>query len=382
MGKSRKVRLSKKRQAVLSQEVIDVNDKKVTLTRKQLNDMFNRVRLNQMQLDGIERKKIMSTLGISKDTYARWQGIGFDDISVYIEAPRTGRPETAIDVEEKILEQRENEDFSLRTTALQLGVSYQTVANILYDAELKWKVRPKATKLSKQHKKNRLEFCKLHKNEPLSWWDKILVADSKIFTLEGGRNPRHHGRWVYDDEEVESWDVEKFSKSLHVYGGMTSKGLTPLVFVEGSITGDRYVEEILPTLIGVQTRKRKTNDVTTTKLFDDSKDWIFEQDHARCHDSNIVQDYLLENVPEFFGKSETPAKLDDLWCIERIWAVMTYKVYGKGQGQPKTLEELKQRIVDSWKSLEVKMLRKAVHQMPLRMKQIVENKGARVVRFK
>ena len=61
---------------------------------------------------------------------------------------------------------------------------------------------------------------------------------------------------------------------------------------------------------------------------------------------------------------------------------MTYKVYGQGQCQPKTLEELKQRIINEWGKLEVKMLRKAVHQMPLRMKKIVQNKGGRVVYFK
>ena len=32
--------------------------------------------------------------------------------------------------------------------------------------------------------------------------------------------------------------------------------------------------------------------------------------------------------------------------------------------------------------METKMLRKAVHQMPLRMKQIVKNKGGRITQFK
>ena len=163
---------------------------------------------------------------------------------------------------------------------------------------------------------------------------------------------------------------------------MTSKGLTKLVFIEGGVTGQRYVEEVLPTLIGSQTRIKETNDITTTKIFDDNNDWIFEQDHAKCHDSVVAQDFLWQNVPNFFNKNETPAKLDDLWCIERIWAVMTYKVYGEGQDQPKTLPELKRRIEKAWKSLDKKMLRKAVHQMPLRLKEIIEKKGGRVTQFK
>ena len=87
----------------------------------------------------------------------------------------------------------------------------------------------------------------------------------------------------YDYEEVETWDIEKFSKSLHVYGCMIGKGLTDLVFIKGGVTGPRYADEVLPILISVQERNSKTKDVTTTKLFDDNKNWIFEQDHVKCH---------------------------------------------------------------------------------------------------
>lgn len=63
---------------------------------------------------------------------------------------------------------------------------------------------------------------------------------------------------------------------------------------------------------------------------------------------------------------------------------MTSKVYGQGQGQdqPESLEVLKKRIIKAWKSLDVKMLRKAVHQMPLRMKEIIKKNGCRVTYFK
>ncbi|CAF2718538.1 unnamed protein product [Rotaria sp. Silwood2] len=136
------------------------------------------------------------------------------------------------------------------------------------------RVRPRATKLTDYHKKERLKFC--------------------------GRNPKHHRRWVFDSEELDLWEVKKFSKGLHVYGGMTSKALTPLIFINGNINGERYVNEILPILTDVQGRTKETNDITTTILFDDNEDWIFEQNHATCHDTNIVQEYLTQNVSDFF----------------------------------------------------------------------------------
>ena len=100
-------------------------------------------------------------------------------------------------------------------------------------------------------------------------------------------------------------------------------------------------------MINVQQRTEVTDDITKTVLFDNNDDWIFEQDHASSHDSNVAQEYLEQNAPDFFRKDDAPAKLDDLWCIERIWAVMTYKVYCEGQNQPKTLTALKNRIVNS-----------------------------------
>lgn len=217
--------------------------------------------------------------------------------------------------------------------------------NILHDAELKWKVRPRATRLTNYHKKARFEFCKKYKDQDLSWWDRILITDSKVFLLEGDRNPKHYERCVYDSEKLDLWEVEKYSKGLHVYGGMTNKGLTQLIFIKGNINGDRYVNEVLPTLTDVPERIEETDNITTTALFDNNEDWIFEQDHARCHDANVTQEYLMQSVPDFFGKDETPAKMDDLWCIERIWAVMKNKVYGEGQDQPESLLELKERII-------------------------------------
>ncbi|CAF1505269.1 unnamed protein product, partial [Didymodactylos carnosus] len=114
---------------------------------------------------------------------------------------------------------------------------------------------------------------------------------SKVFLLSGDRNPNHHGRRVFDSKELDLWKVDKYSKGLHVYGGMTSKGLSQLVFINGIIDGERDVNEVLPILTDVEARTEATDDITATSLFDDNEDWIFEQDHATCHDSNIAQEY-------------------------------------------------------------------------------------------
>ena len=356
--------------------------KKFTFTEKQVGDYMTRTRIAQLYQAGYDRNQIKKQLNISLRTIDRWKSKDLNDSLSFVEAPRTGRNEISKEIEKKVIQKRKNKQFSTRKVASELGISHTSVQNILNDAKVNWRIRPIVTRLSDNHKKARLKFCQEHHDKDLSWFDKILITDSKVFTLHGGFNPRHHGRWVFAHEEIEEWGVEKFSPSLHVYGGMSSKGLTELIFIDGAVNAERYVNEVLPILLNIKSRKKATDDVTTTKLFENNNDWIFEQDHATSHDSRIAQEYLEENAPDFFRKTDVPSKLDDLWCIERIWGVMTGKVYGNGQSQPKTLTELKKRIIKAWKSLEVKMLRKAVHQMPLRMKEIIRKKGGRVTYFK
>ncbi|CAF4259302.1 unnamed protein product, partial [Rotaria sp. Silwood2] len=281
-------------------------DEKISLTHKQLKNLIIRVRINQMEQDEIQRKQIKKRLKCTDTLITKWKNVGFDDPKAFFDGIRTGRPEVSRKIEKVVLRKRHNKKFSLRKAGLQLNISYKTVQHILHDAELKWKVRPRATKLTDYHKKARLNFCKTYKDQDLLWWNKLLITDSQVFLLGGGRNPKHHGRWVYDSEELDSWEVGKHSKGLHVYGGMTSKGLTQLVFINGNIDGERYVNEVLPTLTDVRERIEETDDITTTVLFYDNEDWIFEQDHAKCHDADVALEYLIENVPNFFDKHETP----------------------------------------------------------------------------
>jgi hypothetical protein len=54
---------------------------------------------------------------------------------------------------------------------------------------------------------------------------------------------------------------------------------------------------------------------------------MFEQDHAKSHDSKIAQDWCTKNLKSFLNKNDTPAKMDDYWPIERLCAIMTSNVY-------------------------------------------------------
>ena len=115
-------------------------------------------------------------------------------------------------------------------------------------------------------------------------------------------------------------------------------------------------------------------------MFPNPKSFIFEQDHATCHDSNLAQIWCSQNLPAFWGKKDTPAKLDDFWPIERLWAILTAKVYQ--DPRPNDILTLKKRLKKCWSEIQQDTLLKLVHQLPLRLKQISLNKGQKIVDFK
>ena len=307
MGRKRKTRTYLKKNGYLPPE----KKEKITLTYTQLDNLITRVRINQMEEDGFYRKQIQKRLNCNHNTIIKWRGIGFDDPTAFLEGYRTGRPEVSRTIEKSVMRKRTNKSFNLRKTASQLNISHGTVKNILNDAEVKWKVRAKATRLTTFHKEQRTKFSKEFKDQSLSWWDKLLVTDSKVFLLSGGRNPKHQGRWVLDSEEVDLWEVDQFSKGLHVYGRMTSKGLSQLIFIDGNVDGERYVNEVLPILTDVQGRTETTDDVTTTVLFDDNEIGFSSRIMRRVTIPMSLKNIYEKMFPIFLARTKFPRK----WMI-------------------------------------------------------------------
>ena len=66
------------------------------------------------------------------------------------------------------------------------------------------------------------------------------------------------------------------------------------------------------------------------------------QDHASSHRCQHHTNYgYLRMLQILLVLQNTPAKLDDLWPIERVWAIMTQQVYQ--YPAPETIEELSTR---------------------------------------
>ena len=115
-------------------------------------------------------------------------------------------------------------------------------------------------------------------------------------------------------------------------------------------------------------------------MFSNPNEFIFQQDHASSHDSYLSQEWCKLNLPNFLDKNSTPAKLEDFWPIERLWAILTAKVYR--EPRPNTILILKKRIIKCWSEINQSTLTKLVHQLPLRLAEIKKKNGGKIIDFK
>ena len=96
-------------------------------------------------------------------------------------------------------------------------------------------------------------------------------------------------------------------------------------------------------------------------------DWIFVQDSAPSHRSNLVQDFLEKTLKRRFVKCvEWPPSSPDVNPLDYFfWDLVKTKVYQGRAGEPfSSEEELKTKIKAVWKdcATDLKPLRKAIKQ--------------------
>jgi transposase len=70
-----------------------------------------------------------------------------------------------------------------------------------------------------------------------------------------------------------------------------------------------------------------------------------------------------------------PSKSPDLNPIENIWDRMTLIMY-KNEFRPNTVEQLQQKIVDTWHEISPEYTRELVSSMPRRLQMVIDNNSA------
>ncbi|KFM73161.1 Transposable element Tcb2 transposase, partial [Stegodyphus mimosarum] len=239
-------------------------------------------------------------------------------------------------------------------TATGRQVSLFTLARRLHKGGLFARRPERCLPLKVGHRRQRLQWCKEHKNWTTDQWSRVLFTDENRFSTRSDSQRvliwREVGTRFYPSNIKER--RRKGGPGVLVWGGIMLNGRSELhVFDRGSVTGDRYCEKVL---------------LPHVRLFRGAigPDLIFMDDNARPHGTLAVKE-LLES--EDITRMDWPAYSPNINPIEHVWDALGRR-YAARLHSPENTQQLKQMMIEEWALLPQDML----HQLVLSMRRRCE----------
>ena len=147
-------------------------------------------------------------------------------------------------------------------------------------------------------------------------------------------------------------------------GGINFYGLSKLMFLDGTMNEFSYGQALLFYKEDIE-KIEKENKIKI----------IFEQDGAASHKSKSNL-FLLSKLFIDDGQIQKPPNSPDLACpIEDIWGIIKPRVKRR---QPKTIEELKNFLLEEWNSVPKEMIKNLCRNWLERVKKVLELNGGRI----
>ena len=237
--------------------------------------------------------------------------------------------------------------------------STRTVRRRLNEAGLKARHPLKRLRLLHRHRISRFQWATCHQWTQRQW-NRVLFSDESRFKLHHAdgrvRVYRRQGERLNDNCILES---EAYGGgSLMVWGGISFGGRTELVFIDGNLNSQRYVDEILRTqvipYIGAM-----------------GNGAIFQDDNARPHRGRIALNFLEQNGVETL---EWPALSPDMSPIEHLWDVMEREI--RKQITPNTtLQELRPLLQCAWQQIPQHQINRLICSMRARIGECLATQG-------
>jgi|GWRWMinimDraft_10_1066017.scaffolds.fasta_scaffold02164_1 transposase len=295
-------------------------------------------------------------------TYRKWLKTG-----AVSNKPRSGRPPKLNKLEERALKRWSLTDR--KKSAQQLSVDMKiatgkslskvTVLKILRKYGLRRRLAARRPLLTTRMRKRRMLWGKARKSWTVYDWKRVIFSDEKIFRMF----PNRHGVFVtrYKNERYAKDCVlptQKHSLEVHVWGAIGWRGVAPLKVVNGRLTAQTYVSEIVHDVPEIGTR-----------LKPDVRQFIFEQDGARVHTAAVAMNFFRANdIPVL----DWPGNSADLSIIENCWSQVQTKVKTEGVSNKM---ELLAAVQKAWNSISPLYIRSLYWSMPSRVQAMLKARG-------
>ncbi|GFX25957.1 transposable element Tcb2 transposase [Trichonephila clavipes] len=222
--------------------------------------------------------------------------------------------------------------------------------------------------LTRQHRTARLQWCREHHNWTEQDWACVLFSDESRFSLSS--DCRRQLIWRESGTAYRPENIQKKDRyptcSIMVWAGITINGHTrPHVVANGTMTGQRYIDEVL--LPHVRLFRGAVGDK-----------FVFMDDNATCHRTLSVQDCLNS---EGIQRLVWPARSPDLNPIENVWDALGRQVAGRNY-PPTNKNTLIHALTEEWDKLPQQLLDNVVQSMVRRVECCITLHGGHIPFFK
>lgn len=242
----------------------------------------------------------------------------------------------------------------------QQGVSVQTIRNRLHDQGLRSRKPAMKPKLTVRHKLARIRWARAHERCTHAQWTNIIFTDESRFLLYG--NDGRQRVWRRTGERYADCNVQPRCQAggggLMVWGGISVRGKSNLVFVDGNLNSRRYIDQILTPVVVpyMQARPNMT-------LMDDN---------APAHRARLVAAFHLHhNIDRM---DPWPACSPDLNPLENCWDQIGRAVRARVV-QGDTVRNLRGYLQDAWDALTPLRINRLIRSMRRRCQAVIAAHG-------
>lgn len=242
--------------------------------------------------------------------------------------------------------------------------SLRTIRRFLKSRNLFAHKKRKVFPISRDVKKNRLQFAQMYGGWDSSDWDKVIFADETRVHRFGGEGYQ----WVWGERNRptkphEVYEVPKGGGgSVCLWGCITAQGVGYLTRIDSTMDTQLFIDIMNDEFI--KTVEWYNFDKSQVKLL---------QDKDPKHTAKASQEwYKKNNVDLLYWPTYSP----DLNPIENMWAYLKQLLHEKYAEPAVSLDDLWERIQVIWDSPAMNNMAKTViHSMPKRCDLVIQNKG-------
>jgi transposase len=238
----------------------------------------------------------------------------------------------------------------------------RTIDNIRIGLKFKWLHRIRTFELTALHIEKRFDFVQFHIDQGTSW-DNVLFTDESY--IEVGLEHSMCWRQAGDTRDEVLCHMNAHPTKIMIWAGIAKSFKSELVMFEPGETmnSDVYIHNVWEATSTINRLNQTYGDFG----------WRLMQDNATCHVSRATMSYLSSKVTFL---EDWPPHSPDLNVIEHVWSWMKTRIC---QRLPKTIDALKQCIMEVWGELSLLHISNLIDSMTRRLHAVYDNNGGQII---